>query len=151
MSEHEEILKGFKDFVEARKVFAKYKGKWFSGNDNHVGDIGEYWAMRYFLFLNKWPKLAPKRTSPYDIELDNGKRLSVKTMSEWNKSGLGSPMKGIDEKLWDYLVAIKLDGNLHIKMFCIVSHKEVRERIKSGSPFRWWDWLGEFEVEFKAQ
>ena len=43
MSEHEGILKGFKDFVEARKVFAKYKGKWFSGN--HVGDIGECCAL----------------------------------------------------------------------------------------------------------
>ena len=150
MSEYEEILECFKHFAEARKVFDRYKGKWFSGNDNHVGDIGEYWAKRYFLFLNKGPELAPERTSPYDIKLENGMRLSIKTMSEWNKREQGGPIKGIDEKLWDYLVAIKLDGNLHVKKFCIVPHKEVRERIKSKSPFKWWDWLGKFEVEFKA-
>jgi len=151
MSEYEEILEGFKHFAEARKVFDKYKGKWFSGNDNHVGDIGEYWAMRYFLFLNKGPKLAPKRNSQYDIELDDGTRFSIKTMSRWNRSGYGSPVKGIDEKFWDYLVAIKLDGNLHIERFCVIPHKEVRERIRSESRFKWWDWLGEFEEEFKAQ
>ena len=107
MSEHEEILKGFKHFTEARKVFAKYKGKWFSGNENHVGDIGEYWAIRYF--LNKGPKLAPKRTSHYDIELNDRTRFSIKTMSKWNRSGYGSPVKGLDEQYWHFLVAIKLE------------------------------------------
>ena len=148
MFEQEEILKGFKYFVEARKVFAKYEGKWFSGNDNHVGDVGEYWAMRYF--ENREPKLAPKRTSSYDIQLNDGTLLSIKTMSRWNRSGRGGPVKGIDEKFWDYLIAIKLDDNLEVERFCIVPHKEVRKRIKDKSPFKWWFWLDEFEVEFKS-
>jgi len=48
MTEHEEILECFEHFVRARKVFAKYEKLWFSGNDNHIGDVGEYWTMRYF-------------------------------------------------------------------------------------------------------
>ncbi len=148
MSEHEEILKGFRYFVEARKVFRKYEGKWFSGNDNHVGDIGEYWAMRYF--GDREPKLAPKRTSSYDIQLNDGTRLSIKTMSKWNRSGFGGPVKGVDEKLWDYLIAISLDDNFQVEKFCIVPHKEVRKRIKSESRFKWWPWLNEFEEEFKS-
>ena len=123
MSEYEEILEGFKYFAEARKIFDKYKGKWFSGNDNHVGDIGEYWAMRYF--ESREPMLAPKRNSHYDIELDDGMRFSIKAMSRWNKSGYGSPVKGIDENYWDCLVAIKLDDNFKVEKFCIVPHKEM--------------------------
>ena len=150
MSEHDEILRGFEYFKEARKVFAKYEGQWFSGNDNHVGDVGEYWAMRYFLSLNEGPTLAPKRTSPYDIKLKNGKLVSVKTMSKWNRSGYGGPVKGIDDKSWDYLVTIKLDDDLGVEGFCIVPWKEVGERVKEKSPFKWWDWLDEFRVDFRV-
>ncbi len=150
MDEHSEILEGFRHFVEARKVFAKYakERKWFSGNDNHIGDIGEYWIMRYF--KDKEPTLAPKRTSPYDIQLKDGSRLSVKTMSKWNKSGRGSPVKGIDEKLWDYLIAIILDNNLEVEKFCIVPHKEVRKMVGNNSPFKWWHWLEEFEADYRV-
>ncbi len=151
MSEHDEILKGFEHFKEARKIFAHYEGKWFSGNDNHVGDIGEYWAMRYFTSLNEEPTLALKRTSSYDIELKSGKLVSVKTMSKWNKKGSGGPVKGIDDKSWDYLVTIKLDNNLGVEKFCIVPRKEVGKRIKDRSRFKWWDWLDEFTVEYKTQ
>ncbi len=144
MDEHSEILEGFRRFVEVRKIFAKYEGKWFSGNDNHVGDIGEYWTMRYF--KDKEPTLAPKRTSPYDIQLKDGSRLAIKTMSKWNKSGRGSPVKGIDEKLWDYLIAIRLDDNMKVETFCIVPHKEIQKRVRDRSPFKWYSWLEEFEV-----
>ncbi|MEK7874261.1 MAG: hypothetical protein AAB502_10440, partial [Chloroflexota bacterium] len=94
MNEYDEILKGFRHFAKAREIFAKYKGKWFSGNDNHVGDIGEYWAIRHF--LDKKPKLAPNRISPFDFELQNGTRFSVKTMSTWNQRGRSTPIKGIN-------------------------------------------------------
>ncbi len=148
MDEHSEILLGFRRFVEAREIFAKYEAKWFSGNDNHVGDIGEYWTMRYF--EDREPKLAPKRNSSYDIELQDGSRLAIKTMSKWNRSGQGGPVKGIDEKLWEYLVTIKLDDNMEVERFCIVSHKEIRERVRDGSQFKWWSWLEKFEVEYKV-
>ena len=152
MSEHEEILKGFEYFREAREVFAAYKGKWFSGNDNHVGDIGEYWAMRYFLSLNKKPVLAPKRNSNFDIELDDRTRtrFSIKTMSTWNKSKYGSPVKGIDEGHWHYLIAVKLNDNFGVEKFCRVPRKEMQKRIRNGARFKWWDWLDEFKAVFKV-
>ena len=148
MDEHSEILLGFRHFVEARKIFAKYATKWFSGNDNHVGDIGEYWTMRYF--EDKEPKLAPKRNSSYDIQLKDGSRLAIKTMTKWNTSGQGGPVKGVDKKLWECLVAIKLDENMNVEKFCVVPHKEIREKVTDGSRFKWWSWLEKFEVEFKA-
>ena len=148
MSEHEEILGAFSHFVEARKVFAKYKNKWFSGNDNHVGDVGEYWAMLHF--KNRQPKLAPKRTSPYDIELNDGTRLSIKTMSQWNASGQGGPVTGIDEANWSYLIAIKLDQNLKVEKFCMVPREELQKKgVKNKSPFKWWPWLEKFEEDYK--
>jgi len=144
MSEHEEIQEAFSHFKEARKVFAKYKNKWFSGNDNHVGDVGEYWAMRYF--EKRQPNLAPKRTSPYDIQLKDGTRLSIKTMSQWNESGRGGPVKGINEKHWDYLIAIKLDEDLAVEKFCVVPRGELEKMgVNNGSPFKWWPWLEKFK------
>ena len=77
-------------------------------------------------------------------------RFSIKAMSRWNKSGYGSPVKGIDENYWDCLVAIKLDDNFKVEKFCIVPHKEMRKRIKNKSRFKWWSWLNEFEKEFKV-
>ncbi|GEM_PF-4221040 len=145
MNEYEEILEGFKHFAEARKVFDKYKGKWFSGNDNHVGDVGEYWAIRYYRNLGKDPKLAPKRNSSYDFEAD-GKLYSVKTMSNWNKKGKGSPVKGIKERKWDFLIAVKLNEALGVNRFCVVSIDEVCQHIqKEGTHFQWWPWLQETE------
>ncbi len=154
MPEHDEISRGFEYFKKAREIFAKYsskdRGQWFSGNDNHVGDIGEYWAKRYFLSLSKEPELAPKRTSSYDIELKNGKRIAIKTMSTWNKSKYGSRVKGIDEENWDYLVAVKLNVDFNVEKFCTVPRKEVQKRIKDGTRFKWWDWLDEFKIDFKV-
>ena len=146
MSEHEEILNAFKRFAEVREVFAKYEGKWFSGNDNHVGDIGEYWAMRYF--DGKEPKLAPSRVSPYDIQLNDGKKYSIKTMSQWNRRGQGGPVKGINDDNWDYLIAVKLNDKLAVEKFCIIPHSEIAKRVSDGSPFKWWDWLEGFKVPF---
>ncbi|RJO62712.1 MAG: hypothetical protein C4542_02465 [Dehalococcoidia bacterium] len=148
-AEHEEIRQGFKHFAEARKVFSKYKGKWFIGNDNHVGDIGEYWTMRYFLSAK--PELAPSRVSPYDIVLGDGQKLSVKTMSRWNESGRGSPVKGIINKDWDCLVAIKLDEQFEVDQFCLVPLDKISKRIKDGSPFMWWGWLDEFRKDFNSR
>ena len=65
----------------------------------------------------------------------------------WNKKGQGGPVKGIDERFWDYLIAIKLDDNFEVEKFCIVPHKEVRKRIKNNARFKWWPWLNEFKKQ----
>jgi hypothetical protein len=64
--EHNEILKGFRHLKKAREVFEKFekhKPKLFSGNDNHIGDIGEYWALRYYNLSGIKATLAPKKNS----------------------------------------------------------------------------------------
>ncbi len=149
MSVHDEILKGFDHFVEARKVFAKYEHKWFSGNDNHIGDIGEYWVMRYLINKGMKPELAPSRTSSYDIEVSNGEKYSIKTMSRWNRRGRGGVVKGISERRWDYLVAVRLDENLRLEKLYIVPYEEVKNRLSKDSPFDWGTWLDKFETEFR--
>jgi len=150
MDEHEEIISAFQKFKEFRNVIAKYEGKWFSGNDNHPGDIGEYWAMRYYESQN--PKIAPMRTSPYDIELSDGTRLSIKTMTKWNKRGRGGPMKGIDGGLWKKFIAIKLNDDFEVEKFCIVPYEEFKKRgVKEKTAFTWWSWLDEFSKPFNIK
>jgi hypothetical protein len=128
-------------------MFKKYP-HWFSGNDNHIGDIGEYWTLRFF--DSEQPILSPNKNDSWDIELKDGSRLSVKTMSEWNTSGRGSLVKGIQAGNWQYLVAVRLDGKLHVNKFCVVPHSVVKERVPDRSQFKWWNWLGDFERDYPA-
>ena len=54
------------------------------GNDNHIGDIGEYWVnKKWYESQGQRAELASVKTSAYDILLpDSGDRVSVKTITE---------------------------------------------------------------------
>ena len=55
---------------QARKLFAKAKQEGLIlGNDNHIGDVGEYWVMKHYRNAGQFKEYAPKKNSPYDIEL----------------------------------------------------------------------------------
>jgi hypothetical protein len=143
--EHEEILKGFKYLKKAREVFDQYSKtpKYFSGNDNHIGDIGEYWTFRYYSALGQKPELSGTKNATYDIKLNiSGKYISVKTMSEWNKNNQGGQLKGIDKSNIEILIFVKLNKEFMVDKFCIVPKRDLLDRGKTEKTrWKWWPWL----------
>ena len=60
---------------------------------NHVGDIGEYWVALHYYIKNLEPQLSKGKNASYDIKIKTGKQISVKTISDWNKTGYGTQIK----------------------------------------------------------
>jgi hypothetical protein len=51
---HVYFLKALGQLAAARESFAKLaQGGLILGNDNHIGDIGEYWVRRYYSQLGR--------------------------------------------------------------------------------------------------
>jgi hypothetical protein len=44
------------------------------GNDNHIGDIGEYWVARYFESLGETVHLGKVKNDLVDLSTDSGKK-----------------------------------------------------------------------------
>jgi hypothetical protein len=100
---HTDFVKALKHFAKARRLFEKLvEGELILGNDNHIGDIGEYWVRRYHERLEKFKRYHPHKTGPFDIEPRSGKSVSVKTTTAWSKKGSGSPVKA-DRGHWGCL------------------------------------------------
>jgi hypothetical protein len=62
------------------------------GNDNHIGDIGEYWVRRYYEGLGEFKRYGAGKNSPFDIQLTDDKQISVKTLTAWSELGYGTPV-----------------------------------------------------------
>lgn len=88
------ILSAIKALSTARAEFSKAAERGLIlGNDNHIGDVGEYWVRLYLENTGEFKKYADKKNDPYDIELNDGKKLSVKTITEWSETGYGTQIK----------------------------------------------------------
>jgi hypothetical protein len=130
------------------------------GNDNHIGDIGEYWVREYYQAKGLFKRFAPAKNSNYDLELVDSTRVSVKTITEWSKNGYGTQVKPLCGANWQLLAAVHLDRSLHPSKIAIVSlqallSKDIfvdneRRREKKGTKtfprFQWWPWLDEYVV-----
>ena len=130
-----------------------------SGNDNHIGDIGEYYVMKLLKIDDKNAHLAPKKNSRYDIIMSNGKKISVKTITTWSVSGKGAKLN-IDKKEWDYLYAVYLNEDLKPEKIAKISYEDIiqkpefiknkEKREKEGTithpRFTWWSWLDEYII-----
>lgn len=154
--------------LEAMESLAKARGSFkesvkqglILGNDNHIGDIGEYWVRNYFLHQGKFKEYAPKKNAPYDIELIDGCKISVKTITEWSDTGYGTQIKPLCGTKWQVLAAVFLDKKLFASKISLVpvaklvnfepfvTNKGNREEngTKAYPRFQWWDWLDEFIV-----
>lgn len=56
------ISEAIRAFSEARVLFKKAKKEGLIlGNDNHIGDIGEYWVMKYLKSKGQFKEYAPKK------------------------------------------------------------------------------------------
>jgi hypothetical protein len=166
---HADFVKALKHFAKARGLFETLvKGKLILGNDNHIGDIGEYWVRRYYERLGKFRRYHPNKTGPFDIELKSGKCVSVKTTTAWSKKGSGSPVKA-DRGHWKILAAVYLGKDLFPTKLAIVplhrllkkdvfvknaanrSHTRKAKRTQAHPPFRWWPWLDDYLVRFEIK
>ena len=137
------------------------------GNDNHIGDIGEYWARRYYEELKTFECYGTGKNAPFDLRLKDGTTVSVKTITAWSKTGYGTPVRPLDGKHWRILAAVYLAENLFPKKIAIVPIEDLLQRpvfvdnaarrshatmaTKSFPRFEWWPWLEDYEVAFSIQ
>jgi len=125
------------------------------GNDNHIGDIGEYWVRRYYETLGLFSSYASVKNAPYDIELIDGTRISVKTLTAWSKRGLGTQVKPLCGTHWQVLAAVLLDRDLQPAKIALVPLTDLNSKApfvanltnrtnrgtKTYPRFEWWPWL----------
>ena len=161
MKPDDTILKAIKALAEARSYFERaVNEKLILGNDNHIGDIGEYWVRKHYEKESKFKEYAEKKNAPYDIELDDGDKISVKTITEWSKTGYGTQIKPLCGSDWQLLAAVLLKKDLMpskisiVPLHELITHEQFVSNIKSREEkgtksyprFQWWDWLDEYNV-----
>lgn len=161
MNADPKILKAIRALAIARETFQDaVKDKLILGNDNHIGDIGEYWVRRYFETTSQFKEYAPKKNSPYDIELSDGIRVSVKTITAWSATGYGTQIKPLCGSDWQLLAAVFLNKELFAEKIALVplvkllSHEPFVSNAvgrSSGATaayprFQWWEWLKDYNV-----
>ncbi|MBI3744468.1 MAG: hypothetical protein HY261_09325 [Chloroflexi bacterium] len=159
--QHKDFLEACENLAKVRTAFRNLKEQnLVSGNDNHVGDIGEYWVARYLERTNRNPVPAPTKTAPYDFTLGDGTKVSVKTMTSWAKYKRGTLVKIPASTRWE-LAAVFLDDNLMLKKLAVIPCDKLRQQppflgdAVADNPlnsrlltpyFRWWDFLKDYEV-----
>ena len=130
------------------------------GNDNHIGDVGEYWVKVYFEMQDLFRRYAQSKNDNYDLELTDGTRVSVKTLTAWSRRGKGTQVKPLCGSNWQLLAAVLLDERLYPLKIAIVplvelmQHKAFRtnatnrseRQTKAYPAFQWWTWLDEYLV-----
>jgi hypothetical protein len=162
---HTDFLMALKDLAKAREAFKRLaKAKLILGNDNHIGDVGEYWVRRYYELRGQFECYHHSKNGPFDIRLNTAQCASVKTTTEWSESGYGSAVRANGEH-WTILAAVLLDKDLYPEKLAIVRLQQlVKKEIfvenaakrsqrknptKSYPRFTWWPWLDDYLVSFK--
>lgn len=110
-----EIRETIKNYLSARKHFLEVARKYpaeLKGNDNIIGRIGEYLAMKYL----RHKKLVPKKVESnsqqgYDIICDGKRKFSVKIITMEN--AIGRTVRLTEP--WDEFILIELDEDYSIK------------------------------------
>lgn len=159
---HPTLLKAIGHLAAARREFHRAVGEGLIlGNDNHIGDVGEYWARRHFEARGEFRAYHPKKNGPFDFDLKDGRCVSVKTMTAWSKTEKGTQVKELEGAHWHVLAAIYLGEDLMPDKIAIVPLDELlrhdpfpanvlrRGQGSSSFPrFEWWSWLEGF-VEYR--
>lgn len=157
------MLRAMQLLAEARTEFAKAASEGLIlGNDNHIGDIGEYWARQHFESQGRFARYHQLKNGAYDIELKDGCRVSVKTITAWSKRGKGTQVRPLCGTKWTLLAAVNLDRDLLPQRIAVVPLTELlqrgpfprnaerreKENSKTFPVFQWWDWLDEY-IEYR--
>jgi hypothetical protein len=164
---HNLFLQACKALSDARIHFKRLvERNALLGNDNHIGDIGEYWVKRYFDLCRPgsgavYPEI---KNALYDLELGNGTKISVKTITRWSKTKMGTQLKPLDGVNWTILAAVYLNESLIPEKIAIVNlddlmqqevfrknhasrNPENREEATFSYPrFTWWPWLEKWKI-----
>ena len=153
------MLRAIEMLAAARTEFVRAVGEGLIlGNDNHIGDIGEYWARRHFEQTGEFAEYHKQKTGPYDIKLTDGRFVSVKTITAWSKRGKGTQVRPLCGAKWNVLAAVRLGHDLQPDRIAVVPLAELLRRepfrgnqqrratrnTKTYPVFAWWDWLEEF-------
>src|SRR5258708_4316648 len=160
---HADFIQALAQLAGARESFAKLaKAKLILGNDNHIGDIGEYWVRRYYELRGQFKCYGTGKNCAYDIQLNDATGVSVKTLTAWSETGYGTPVRALDGQHWQVLAAVFLGRSLLPKKLAIVPLSQLVEqpvfvrnagrRSHSTDPtssyprFEWWPWLDRYQV-----
>ncbi|QAB15116.1 hypothetical protein [Hydrogenovibrio thermophilus] len=102
-----EIADTIEAYLQARKQLIKMGEKYperISGNDNMIGRIGEFIALRFLESLGQRPKKVTGKSNPgYDLE-DGTILTQVKVITDENVKGRNVRLK----KPWNQLILIEL-------------------------------------------
>ncbi|PKA03491.1 hypothetical protein CH375_16655, partial [Leptospira ellisii] len=92
MKEDKIFISAVHNLFKARSGFAELADlKVISGNDNHIGDVGEYYILWYLKSIGEDIIISEKRNSLYDLENNStNDKISVKTITTWSKNGKGA-------------------------------------------------------------
>jgi hypothetical protein len=162
---HIDFINALTQLAGARESFGKLaEAKLILGNDNHIGDIGEYWVRRYYELRGQFKSYGTGKNCPYDLKLNDGTGVSVKTLTAWSVTGYGTPIRPLDGKHWKMLAAVFLEKNLLPEKLAIVPLtklveqpvfiKNAARRSNATDPttsyprFEWWPWLDQYKVSF---
>jgi hypothetical protein len=168
LTPHAHFVDAIRSLAAVRSSFSLLaKEKLILGNDNHIGDIGEYWARRYYEELGLFSSFGSGKNAACDIKLTNQTTVSVKTLTAWSKTGYGTQIKPLDGVNWQVLAAVYLSEDLFPSRIAIVPLAELIVRpvfvknakkrahptkaTKSYPHFEWWDWLIHYEVSFEIK
>ncbi len=95
------------DYLKARETFIKRSRDFheLDGNDNIIGRIGEYIALKYLNSCGRIVSKCPNKVNKgFDLKCKEGGKISVKLITAENKSGRTTTLK----QPWTELIIIRL-------------------------------------------
>ena len=126
-----EIDKAIKTYIDSRKdliqVGEKYP-EYIGGNDNMIGRIGEYYALKILIGEGQNPqKIKESNNKGYDfIDQKTNKNTQVKVITGENKNGKTVRLK----KPWDQFILIQLNELYQPVRIGIINEKQFKKAQK---------------------
>ena len=126
-----EIQKSINEYLEARKkildVGRKYPDR-IGGNDNIIGRIGEFIALRFLESIGQKPIMAESSSNKgYDL-IQNKILTQVKVITSENKNGRNVRLK----KPWTQFLLIELGDNYTPKRIGLITETQHQEALKEN-------------------
>jgi len=126
-----EIQDGIEEYLRARKNILELGHSYperISGNDNIIGRIGEFIALRFLESLGQKPKKILHSSNPgYDF-IDDDIKTQVKVITSENKKGKNVRLK----KPWNQFVLIELGDHYKPERVGILTEVEHQKALNEN-------------------